>query len=325
MTTYNMKLYLIGPGFHPIPPTGWGAIESLIWDYYENLKRYKDIEVEIINETDLVQVITKCNSGQPDVVHIMYDDYVVIAPHLQCKCILYSSHYAYITDPSFKRKYKYYFENIFKKVIENQNYITIHSISPKISDVYKQYGFRNTIRTVCNGAREDLFRYTERPLYLTRSIYLAKIEFRKSQYKYQTIPSIDFVGNYYDSPFDTKRKNYLGEWSKTVLYENLTDYGNLILLSEGEADPLVVKEALVAGLGVVISECSAANLDLSLPFITVIPDDRLLDIEYIHYHIEQNRQYSVVHREQIRDYALSQFSWKSIIERYVKTIRDTLQ
>ena len=28
-----MKLALIGPGIMPIPPDGWGAVESLIWDY----------------------------------------------------------------------------------------------------------------------------------------------------------------------------------------------------------------------------------------------------------------------------------------------------
>ena len=49
----------------------------------------------------------------------------------------------------------------------------------------------------------------------------------------------------------------------------------MILLSEGEADPLVVKEALIAGLGVVVSECSAANLDLSKQFITIIPNDKI--------------------------------------------------
>ena len=27
-----MKITLIGPGIMPIPPTGWGACEILIWD-----------------------------------------------------------------------------------------------------------------------------------------------------------------------------------------------------------------------------------------------------------------------------------------------------
>ena len=33
-----MKLVIVGPGMMSIPPTGWGAIEILIWDYYCFLK-----------------------------------------------------------------------------------------------------------------------------------------------------------------------------------------------------------------------------------------------------------------------------------------------
>lgn len=27
-----MKITLVGPGIMPIPPTGWGAVEILVWD-----------------------------------------------------------------------------------------------------------------------------------------------------------------------------------------------------------------------------------------------------------------------------------------------------
>ena len=128
------------------------------------------------------------------------------------------------------------------------------------------------------------------------------------------------MGNYHDSDFDTNLPNYLGEWTKETLYNNLTEYGNLILLSEGEADPLVVKEALIAGLGVVISECSAANLDISKEFITIIPNDKLLDLDYIKKKIISNRIQSIQRRDEIRKYALDKFSWKSIIDKYVDIV-----
>ena len=44
-----MKLCIIGPGVKEIPPKAWGAIESLIWDYYLNLKK-KNIDVDLIND-----------------------------------------------------------------------------------------------------------------------------------------------------------------------------------------------------------------------------------------------------------------------------------
>jgi glycosyltransferase involved in cell wall biosynthesis len=151
------------------------------------------------------------------------------------------------------------------------------------------------------------------------SIYVAKIEIRKAQYKYQTISSIDFVGNYHDSDFDITRSNYLGEWDKETLYKNLTEYGNLVLLSQGEADPLVVKEGLVAGLGVVLSESATANLDLSKPFITVIPNEKLENIQYVFQKIIENRLISIKMREEIRDYGLKYFSWNKIIDKYIQT------
>jgi len=312
-----MKIILIGPGFKPIPPVGWGAIESLVWDYYENLKKC-NIDAMIINNTNLKQIVEVCNQQSPDIVHIMYDDYIVIAPHLRCRKILYTSHYAYITHPHFAEAFPHYFHHIFKQVIENQNYIKLHAISSQIADVYKQHGYQGHINVLCNGAREDLFAYTLNPEFPHNSIYVAKIEKRKAQYKYQHIPAIDFVGNYQDSSFDRTNPNYLGEWNKPTLYKNLTNYGNLVLLSEGEADPLVVKEALIAGLGVVVSECATANIDTTYPFISVIPNAQLNNISYITEKITENRNYSVQHREDIREYALQHFAWNHIVQTYIK-------
>ena len=89
----------------------------------------------------------------------------------------------------------------------------------------------------------------------------------------------------------------------------------------GEADPLVVKEALMAGLGVVVSECASANLDRNLPFIDVIPDNKLDNLEYVRGVIERNRRrkYKKIGRK-IRQYALEHFSWKKVIEKYTNLI-----
>jgi hypothetical protein len=43
-----MKICLIGPGIMSIPPPGWGAVEILIWDYYQALTRLGH-EVQIVN------------------------------------------------------------------------------------------------------------------------------------------------------------------------------------------------------------------------------------------------------------------------------------
>jgi len=312
-----VHVYLIGPGLKPIPPKGWGAVEAVIWDYHENLIK-RGIKSTIINESNLQQVITLCNNTMPDIIHIMYDDHIIIAPYLKCTRILYTSHYAYITHPHFSSQYSYYYNNFFKKVIGYQNRVTLNVISNDIKDVYRAHGFDKKINVICNGAREDLFDFTMNPMLANKSVYVAKIEKRKGQYKYQSLPGIDFVGNYQDSDFDVNRENYLGEWDKQTLYKNLTNYGNLVLLSEGEADPLVVKEGLIAGLGVVVSECASANLDLSKPFITVIPNDKLNDLQFVYRKIVENRLTSIQMRQEIHQYAMDNFAWGKIIEKYIE-------
>ena len=145
------------------------------------------------------------------------------------------------------------------------------------------------------------------------------------QHAYQTIPSVYFVGNYDNGPFDRSNPRWLGEWSKNELYENLTEYGNLVLLSDGEAGPsLAVIEGLAAGLGVVISAKAMSGIDTSLPFVDVIPEDKLSDLVYIESVIESNRATSVTMRDRIREYAIKTYSYTHLVENYIKILNNLL-
>ena len=168
--------------------------------------------------------------------------------------------------------------------------------------------------TIPNGVDLDRFRTTDKPEFPDRSIYLAKIDYRKRQHKFQSIDSLFFAGNIADKRFN-ENHNYLGEWTKEYLHDYLTDYGNLVLLSDGEAHSLVIMEAFAAGLGVVISEFAKANLDLDKDFITLIPEDKIDDIQYVEYAIKENREYSVAHRDEILEYAKN-FCWKNVIKKH---------
>ena len=141
-TTKNtiMRIVLIAPGYTPFPPKGWGAVESIVWDYYENLlKRHYD--VYIVNQYNTTNIIIETNQLNPDVVHIMYDDYIVVAPHLICSTIFYTSHYAYITHPNFETEYQGYFYTHFYQVLQNKDRVIINAISEEIKQVYVKYGF----------------------------------------------------------------------------------------------------------------------------------------------------------------------------------------
>jgi glycosyltransferase involved in cell wall biosynthesis len=323
-----MKIVLIGPGCMPIPSPGWGAVERIVWDYYQVLSSNSNgmgHEVHIINTSNHNEIIQQCNALEPDVAHIMYDDHISVASALKASKILYTSHFAYLTSPQLETTYRGYFDGIFMRVINQRDNprLWLNVISDEIAGLYSRYGFpREKIRVMRNGARDDLFRFTIEPVHCDRSIYLGKVEMRKGQYKYQSIPGIDFVGNYHDSPFNTGSNSYKGEWSKERLYQEMTEYGNLILLSSGEADPLVVKEALIAGLGVVVSECASANLDISAerPWITIIPNGRINDLEYVAAQIANNRNSALINRAEIREYGLSKFGWSKILQEYISFV-----
>lgn len=309
-----MKISIIGPGIMPIPPKGWGAVESLIWDYKTELEAIGHT-VQIVNTQNQNEIVNQVNQFEPDFVHLQYDDLVHVLPHIKCKHKAATTHYGYLEQP---HRYGGY-GRIFAAFIDGN--FEIICLSEGIKKTYERYNTNpDRLHVVCNGARRDLFRYTTTPQNPNKSVYLAKITDRKRQWMYQNISDIDFVGNKDDNRFNFTRSNYLGEWDKETLYYRLTDYANLVLLSDGEADPLVTKEALMAGLGVVISEYSCANLDLTKPYISVIPESKIYDLNYIRGVIEGNRIESLKHRQEIRNYAIENFSWQNVIKKYMDVV-----
>jgi glycosyltransferase involved in cell wall biosynthesis len=302
-----MKISIIGPAL-PIPPKGWGAVESLIWDYKIFLEKLNH-DVQIINISDPNQIINKINQFNPDFVHINYDDWIVLYPYIQYPCAC-TTHYAYIDQFEKMGGYQNIF-NVFAQYKPN-----IFCLSETIKNVYKNVcGISSdNLYLTPNGVNIDAFRKVDNPLHYDQSIYLAKIDYRKRQHLFQSIDNLWYAGNVADSRFDVN-KNYLGEFTKPQLYDKLTEYGNLVLLSDGEAHPLVCMEALASGLGLVISEYSTANLDLSKQFIDVIPEDKIYDIEYIKNIVNKNREYSIKNRNEIYEYS-KVFNWETIIQNY---------
>jgi len=308
-----MKISIIGPGLMPIPPKGWGAVESLIWDMANALKDLGQ-EVQIINTTDGNKVLAAINEFNPDFVHINYDDFIVLYPHItQPKAM--TSHFGYLERPDMMNGYV----NIFNKFQDMKP--NVFCLSEGIKNIYRIFSNfpEDKLFVTPNGVNVDVFNFKEEPEYPHRSMYLAKVDYRKRQHLFQNIPTLWFAGNIVDERYDTKN-NYLGEWSKEQLYKELTDYGNLVLLSDGEAHSLVIMEAFAAGLGVVISEYATANLDVDKEFITVIPEKKIKDIEYVEGQIIRNREYSIHHRQEILEYG-KQFEWKKMLkEHYLPSV-----
>tara|TARA_B100001939_G_scaffold247225_1_gene214313 strand:- start:1396 stop:2346 length:951 start_codon:yes stop_codon:yes gene_type:complete len=313
-----MKITLVGPGIMPIPPTAWGAVEILVWDTKNALEELGH-EVQIINTKDYRQIINGINAFVPDFVHVHYDEFIPIMPYIQYPAAI-TSHFGYLE----RREMFNGYINVAKEFQRLKP--VVFCLSEGIKKVYNvmfDVPKENTYVTP-NGVNLDRFRRSMDPEYPDRSLYLAKIDYRKRQHLFQSIDSLWYAGNLADNRFDTN-KNYLGEWSKDTLYEQLTDYGNLVLLSDGEAHPLVCMEALAAGLGVVVCQWGAANLDLDKEFITVIPEDKITDIDFVEDAIIKNREYSINNREEIIQYS-KQFEWKEVLRNhYIPSVEKVIE
>ena len=308
-----MKIALIGPGIMPIPPEGWGGVEHLIWNFAQQLKKTGD-EVVIINTPDLQKIVITANSEEFDAVHLHYDQFANVMPQIKCKKKMITSHYPYLENPEPQYVFLY-------DLLKNSD-CHIVSLSDRIKEEFVRRDIDGTnVSVLPCGIDTELYTLDDTALHPDRSIVVGKIEPRKRQASLQKKNlNIDFIGNSVDPSFDTTDSRYFGEQSKQDIMENLTAYANMILLSSGEAHPFVCLEGMAAGLGLVLSEQSTANLDLSQPFITVIPDDKIEDRTYLKQKIQENREISLGMRKEIRDYCFTNFDWSSIIKQYKEII-----
>ena len=239
-------------------------------------------------------------------------------PHLKCEKKMITSHYPYLENPEPQYVFLY---DLLKR---SESHVV--SLSDRIKKEFVARGIDSTnVSVLPCGIDTDLYTLDETDvLYPDRSIVVGKIEPRKRQAFLQHKDlNIDFIGNNTDSSFDELDPHYLGEQSKQDIMDNLTAYASMVLLSSGEAHPFVCLEGMAAGLGLVLSEQSTANLDISQPFITVIPDDKLNDTTYLNQKIKENRKISLTMRSDIRKYCFDNFDWSSIIKQY-KSIIDSI-
>ena len=304
-----MNICLIGPGIMPIPPEGWGGVEHLIWNFAQQLKKTGD-KVTIINTPDLREIVKEANSHDFDAVHLHYDQFANVMPQIKCKKKMITSHYPYLENPEPQYVFLY-------DLLKNSGSHVV-SLSDRIKEEFVRRDIDSTdVSVLPCGIDTALYTLDDEALHPDRSVVVGKLEPRKRQAFLQKKGlNIDFIGNNADPSFDTTDPCYFGEQSKQDIMDNLTAYANMVLLSSGEAHPFVCLEGMAGGLGLVLSEQSTANLDLSQPFITVIPDDKLEDIGYLKERIEENRKISLGMRKEIREYCQTNFDWSSIIKQY---------
>jgi glycosyltransferase involved in cell wall biosynthesis len=306
-----MKICFIAPGEIEIPPKGWGALETVLWNQFSELKKL-GITTHFVNERSSEETLRRVKEFGPDIVHLHYGKHFEIMPFITCRKIVTSHDGGFPASSGFH-------DMVVRRFLRDCHFFCLTKIE---EEFLRRIGIsRHKINVLSNGVACSSFRVSPSPSLPEKSVCVGKIDKRKRQAMLQKMDAgVDFVGQNTIPEFNISGSDYLGPWDRETLFNRLTNYPNLILLSEHELQPLVCLEALAAGLGLVVSEACTENLDLSKPFITVIPEKNIADKEYVSKAISDNRAISIASREEIVKYAQS-FDWSRIAEKYLKLIQ----
>ena len=298
-----------------IPPSGYGAVEILIWHYKVYLERIGHT-VTLINE-NIDDVLSVIGDRVFDVVHICWPTYFKLFEHINCHVKLCNIHCGDL-----------YTMNECEFDVESWKKwgCYVECLSPYVKEFFLKHGYpEDKLLLTKNGIPKDTIAFREKPLF-PKAICLATLDNRKRQYLIENMPRVDCVGPVYihrSDKINTQAWNYLGEWKKKDVQDYLTTYSSMVLLSESEADPLSVKEGLMAGLGLILSENASQNLDINKPFIDVIPESKISDRNYVQQTILFNIRKSVPLRTEIRQYAIENFEFQGVIDRYIENLWKT--
>lgn len=306
-----MKIAMIGPGYCEIPPKDHGAVEIVIYELATAM-RERGHQVDIYNTQDLRSVAESINAGDYDFVHLQYENYAAFFNEALDKKIPFAvtGHYGWIMQPG---QWDHGYKSIFEAIL-NVSYRI--ALSDQINYFYIANKAKAKTYTLPNGVNVNRFAYSE--IGNGRAICLGKIEPRKNQVVLnENLKGIDFVGPLAEPFVPNTNNRYLGTWTKDEVYNRLTTYSCLILLSNGEAAPLVVLEAMAAGLSIIVSNAAAANLPIAMPIINCCTsmDQKLLD-----YVIANNTAKA---RSYLRGLSYC-FHWKEIAAKYEFIIKDIL-
>jgi len=311
-----MKIIFVAHGNEPIPPNGWGAVEQVIWQYTIRLRGLEH-EVILVNKKRWGAIFTTlwhCLTKRVDVVHCHAEKPIQVLSHFIRWPLLVSTIHHPLNPESLDKSEL--------KALRRCNHAPYHLIlRSDVAPLIKERNPSAICEVLPNGVEVREFNTTASGN--GKAVFIGRIQARKRQDDCAKIlaPSgiiCDVVGPDYGeiAPSPELRERMVGAWDRETVHERLCEYSCLILLSTSEGQPLVVVEALAAGLPVVISPACTGNLDLSQPFIHVVENDDQL-IPAVQKAIAQRDGLT----DQIRAYAEQNFDYDSLVQRYLAQLQ----
>lgn len=317
VVSYNPEagkpVLIVSAGNLSIPPSGWGAVERIISETVPYLAlEFKSIMVLNSKHWRDWRRVSKNDVS----VILCHDDATLKRarkwfPNVPIVAI---SHYGYLGMPNkWHRSYKKVFDNlIFADALV--------ALSNQCQAILKLYFPEKKIFLAPNGIETFNFtQHTQRK----RIAYVGKIESRKRQIeiarKFPNLP-IDFIGPFQDKEIQNGVQalpgaaRFLGNKNEEWLRENLGSYEIGMLMSESEADALVLYEYQAAGLKVLASQGAIGSQNSALPWI------RIASLSNLEIQLIALRQDKTAPSE-IADYSRKNYCWSDRIEPYIAAIK----
>ncbi len=265
-----MKVALVAWGYNPKPPLSHSVL-TLIYEY-KNFLEKNGYQADIFNQSNVDEVIEQINNSNYDFVHLhayhFVDDFNKKLKQKYCL----TCHDGYLLKAETRQEE---LQQVLSYCLKAPGLI-VHS--HLVKEFFRKKGYSGYISVQPNAI--DTGKVNFKGQGNNKAICLGWIQPRKQQKLLANMINgkleIDFVGPLDDPDFvEGTTTKYLGIWSLQQVYSHLTDYSCLVLISDGEsAAPLVVLEAMAAGLCVVVSESASVNLH-NKEFIRVLPDNIL--------------------------------------------------
>lgn len=314
----DLSILIVAAGSVKIPTQGWGAVETII---AETIPEYlaNGVSVGLLNSQNLVEW-EKASRNRYDVIVCHSDSHLEkVHKNWPTTPLVAITHYGLAAQPNiWHPSYNKVFTSISKadKIV---------CLSPAIFETFSGLIPPEQLVQFGNGSE-----FVSKPCAEKSNVIVmvGKVEERKRQYELWQYAMNNKINIHFIGPIEDSRvlkhlkrdrdlvRYFKGPKNRNELATELPQYAALALLSDGEADALVLYEAQFAGLEIITNKASLGNQDSGLPWIHIAGNFE--DLKKVISKISDNPFDSA----EIRAYANSNYRWSIRLIPLINLVRE---